>query len=66
MGMASTILGTIGILTIAEGLFVILFPKQSKSITRKILKVNDFKKIGMIELAVGVGLLLIAIFLNNY
>lgn len=66
MGLASTVLGTIGILTIIEGLFVVLFPKQSKSITRKLLKVNNFKKIGMIELIVGIVLLLIAVWLGNY
>lgn len=66
MGLASTVLGTLGILAIVEGLFVVLFPKQSKSITRKLLKVNNFKKIGMIELIVGIILLLIAVWLGNY
>lgn len=66
MGVISIILGTLGVIGIVEGILLTLFPKQSKSITRKLLKIDNFKKIGLIELVVGIGLLLIAIFLRGY
>ena len=61
----SILLGVIAIILIIEGCFVFFFPKTSKSLMRKFLKIKDLKKAGLIEFVIGIVLLLIAIMLKG-
>jgi len=62
----SIIIAVIAVALIFEGFFVAIFPKQTKSITRKLLKIKDLRKVGIMEAIVGIILLLIAVLLNIY
>ncbi|MFQ5531872.1 MAG: DUF2065 family protein [Candidatus Nanoarchaeia archaeon] len=66
MGTASIVLLILGILVLIEGIFLILFPKDIKSITKALLKnVKNIRKIGIIEIIVAVILLLISVSLRS-
>jgi len=58
----SIILFTIGFIALLESLIVLLFPKKTTIAIKKIIKnKNDLKKIGILELAFALILILIAI-----
>ncbi|MEK6873410.1 MAG: hypothetical protein AABW91_01075 [Nanoarchaeota archaeon] len=66
MSTISIILGTIAVLTLAEGFFIAVFSKSAKNIFSYFIKnYSGFRKWGIIEFIIGGILLLIAILLKN-
>jgi len=61
MTTTSLILLIFGIIATLEGLFIIIAPKETKSILAKLSKKStNLRKIGLIELIVGIFLIVIA------
>jgi uncharacterized protein YjeT (DUF2065 family) len=58
----SLIFYILGILVILEGLFVALFPKKTKKIVLSLIKTEKAtKKLGIIELVIGIILLIVGL-----
>ena len=60
MKILQTIILTIGILMLIEGLLVIFYPKTIKTLTKNIKKL---KKAGITEIIVAIILIIISLFL---
>ncbi len=59
------VLLTIATITIIESLFLIAFPKATKNLLKDLSKSKNITKIGLIELATGIILLIISFTILN-
>jgi uncharacterized protein YjeT (DUF2065 family) len=62
MGILNIVLMTLGLIGLAEGMVVVLFPKWTVNIGRLIIKDKaKLRKAGIIELIAAIAIILIAI-----
>jgi len=60
-----TILTTISVLLILEGIFIVFFPAQTKIIFNQMFKnKKQIRKIGLIEVIIGLVILIVAMITN--
>jgi len=57
-----TIILTIGVLAIIEGLILTLFPKQTKKVLKELSKSKKLRKIALTELIIGLILVFISLY----